>query len=263
MKLDAQLILNSEQRMFANPRRMKLLAAIAEVGSVSQGAKLSGMSYKAAWDAVRDMNDRAEQPLIELAVGGKGGGGASLTPIGERLIKLYSLLTEIQSRALKSLMDESVPLDSLLAAVTRFSAQNSARNQFIGRVTAIKRSGINDYINIELNSGLTLASEVTQRSSEKLKLYPGREVLAMIKAPSVRLLSETDVLDAGNQNIFSGTLISHSVLSQQHELIVQIATDQTICLMLELDECKAEFELGQVLNVAIDSTQILLATMDE
>ena len=60
MNLEAQLILTMDQKVFANPRRMALLAAIAEAGSVSQGAKQAGMSYKAAWDAVKDMNQRAK-----------------------------------------------------------------------------------------------------------------------------------------------------------------------------------------------------------
>ncbi|NVP01685.1 LysR family transcriptional regulator, partial [Photobacterium damselae subsp. damselae] len=58
MKLDAQLTLFENGKTFANPRRIALLKAIAQTGSISQGAKVAGLSYKAAFDAVKDMNSR-------------------------------------------------------------------------------------------------------------------------------------------------------------------------------------------------------------
>jgi molybdate transport system regulatory protein len=83
------------------------------------------------------MNTLSEQPLVDRATGGKGGGGAVVTRYGQRLIQLYDLLAQIQQKAFDVLSDDdNVPLDSLLAAISRFSLQTSARNQWFGTVTA-------------------------------------------------------------------------------------------------------------------------------
>ena len=51
MNLTAIATLQIDNKMFANPRRIALLKAIDTTGSISQGAKLAGISYKAASDA--------------------------------------------------------------------------------------------------------------------------------------------------------------------------------------------------------------------
>ncbi len=85
-------------KAFADPRRISLLKHIALSGSISQGAKDAGISYKSARDAINDMNQLSEHMLVERATGGKGGGGAVLTRYGQRLIQLYDLLGQIQQK---------------------------------------------------------------------------------------------------------------------------------------------------------------------
>ena len=56
MQADISLILKLQQRLFADPRRIELLKQVQASGSISQGAKLAGISYKSAWDAINEMN---------------------------------------------------------------------------------------------------------------------------------------------------------------------------------------------------------------
>ena len=92
MQAEILLTLKLQQRLFADPRRIALLKQIDQTGSISQGAKHAGISYKSAWDAINEMNQLSEQPLVDRATGGKGGGGAVLTRYGQRLIQLYDLM---------------------------------------------------------------------------------------------------------------------------------------------------------------------------
>ena len=64
------------QHVTRRPQRIALLAQIAELGSITRAAKAVGISYKGAWDAIDELNNLAERPLVERSVGGKGGGGA-------------------------------------------------------------------------------------------------------------------------------------------------------------------------------------------
>lgn len=59
MQAEILLTLKLQQKLFADPRRISLLKHIALSGSISQGAKDAGISYKSAWDAINDMNQLA------------------------------------------------------------------------------------------------------------------------------------------------------------------------------------------------------------
>lgn len=88
---------------------VKLLKAIEETGSLSKAAKLIGMSYKKAWSLVDAVNKRAKQPVTINSIGGKGGGGAQLTPYGKGLIKSFD---EINKNCW-TFLDEQLALTSI------------------------------------------------------------------------------------------------------------------------------------------------------
>ena len=155
MQAEILLTLKLQQRLFADPRRIALLKQIDQTGSISQGAKHAGISYKSAWDAINEMNQLSEQPLVDRATGGKGGGGAVLTRYGQRLIQLYDLLAQIQQKAFDVLSDDdALPLDSLLAAISRFSLQTSARNQWFGTITGRDRQQVQQHVEVLLAEGI-------------------------------------------------------------------------------------------------------------
>ena len=48
------------------------------------------MSYKRGWTLVQELNGAFEKPLVETEKGGSGGGGgASLTRLGQRVLRRY------------------------------------------------------------------------------------------------------------------------------------------------------------------------------
>ena len=112
------------QHVTRRPQRIALLAQIAALGSITQAAKAAGMSYKTAWDAVDELNNLAERPLVERSVGGKGGGGARLTPAGERLLALYQRLEELRERMLESIEEDGEDLELIGRLMLRTSARN-------------------------------------------------------------------------------------------------------------------------------------------
>ena len=69
--------------------RVVLLERIAEHGSIAKAAKSMEMSYKHAWDLLESMTRQAGCPLVATTRGGRGGGGAALTPAGEQAIALF------------------------------------------------------------------------------------------------------------------------------------------------------------------------------
>jgi len=68
------------------PGKIALLEGIERTGSLSAAARQLGMSYRRAWLLLHNTNQAFAEPVVELAVGGKDGGGARLTEFGRRLI---------------------------------------------------------------------------------------------------------------------------------------------------------------------------------
>ncbi|HEX3659593.1 MAG TPA: molybdate ABC transporter substrate-binding protein [Pirellulales bacterium] len=80
--------------------RAELLVAIDHTNSISAAAREMGMSYRHAWVLVQEINQAAESPLVEAAVGGKQGGGARLTTAGRQAVSFFNALqSEMANRA--------------------------------------------------------------------------------------------------------------------------------------------------------------------
>lgn len=71
------------------PGRARLIALIADTGSISAAARRMGMSYRRAWQLVESLNQSFNEPVVLTAIGGKRGGGAVVTDFGKRLVAAY------------------------------------------------------------------------------------------------------------------------------------------------------------------------------
>ena len=86
-RLSIRIDLASGDRI--GPGKIALLEAIRSTGSISAAARLLGMSYRRAWLLVEEINDALREPAVTAETGGRSGGGAALTGVGEKIIALY------------------------------------------------------------------------------------------------------------------------------------------------------------------------------
>jgi molybdate transport system regulatory protein len=113
------------------PGKIALLEHIASSGSLSEAARKLKMSYRRAWLLLEDLNTSFQQPVAQMSVGGRGGGGASLTPFGTELVASYRALeTHIRKRAQSAFPPTALP-----------AAPNSPTRKAVGkrRLTKPKR----------------------------------------------------------------------------------------------------------------------------
>ena len=216
------------QHIVRRPQRIALLQHIAEQGSITRAAKSAGLSYKAAWDAIDELNNLAQKPLVERSVGGKGGGGAKLSCEGERVLRLYLKLQALQAQVLEAAEDAS-DLDLL----GRLMLRTSARNQLHGKVVAVDNQGHNDRIRLELAEGLSIDAQITHDSTLRLDLETGTEVVALIKAGWLELLGIDHGATPGN-NCLKG--IIEEVLDAEDgpsEVRIGLPNGQTLCALAE------------------------------
>ncbi|APO81288.1 TOBE domain-containing protein [Pseudomonas putida] len=218
------------QHIARRPQRIALLQHIAEEGSITRAAKAAGISYKAAWDAIDELNNLASQPLVERSTGGRGGGGARLSPEGQRVLRLYQRLQALQAQILEA-AEESSDLDLL----GRLMLRTSARNQLQGQVSGLRREGRHDRVSLALGGGLEIEALITHDSTARLELTLGTTVVALLKAGWVRLLADEEQAEAGS-NCLRATV--EEVLAEADgpgEVRLALGNGQTLCAFAETD----------------------------
>ena len=244
------------QHIVRRPQRIGLLHHIAEQGSITRAAKSAGMSYKAAWDAIDELNNLAQAPLVERSVGGKGGGGARLTEEGQRVLRLYQRLQTLQTQVLEA-AEDSRDLD----LIGRLMLRTSARNQLHGRVLAIDSHGRNDLVHLELAGGLTIQAQITHDSTQRLELQIGSEVVALIKAGWLELLGSEETATPGH-NCLNGSI--EQMLEDQEgptEVRILLPSQQVLCALTEPAQlAERGLESGSAVRVQFAPSFVLLGT---
>ena len=81
------------------PGKADLLEGIRDTGSISAAGRRLNMSYKRAWLLVDTMNRCFRQPLVDAATGGKSGGGAALTALGEEVLTRFRRMEAAAAKA--------------------------------------------------------------------------------------------------------------------------------------------------------------------
>src|SRR5215470_12350808 len=124
-RLHARLEVETAAGAMLGDARIRLLEAVDQHGSISKAARHVSMSYKTAWDALDDLDNLADQPVVERSIGGAGGGGTQLTGYGRKLVAMFravegeyqSAIDLIQTAAGSDLEDQAA-FQRLLRRVT-------------------------------------------------------------------------------------------------------------------------------------------------
>jgi molybdate transport system regulatory protein len=89
-------------RHVIGPGGYEILKAVDEVGSINGAARKLGMSYRFIWNYIDRMEKTLGIKLVDAWKGGRGRGGAKLTPEGQALLQYYEeILKEMNEIANK------------------------------------------------------------------------------------------------------------------------------------------------------------------
>jgi molybdate transport system regulatory protein len=94
LKIKSRIWIEHKDHVLLGEGRVSLLKAIEETGSLSKAAKSLNLSYKKAWHLMDSVNKSAKKPVTINSVGGKGGGGTSLTEYGKSLIVAFDTINK-------------------------------------------------------------------------------------------------------------------------------------------------------------------------
>ena len=88
LKLTVRLFTDDNQRCFG-PGIATLLERVREHRSLRAAAASMEMAYSKAWRIIRTAEEVFGCKMLDSTIGGRGGGGAVLTPEAERLLAAY------------------------------------------------------------------------------------------------------------------------------------------------------------------------------
>ncbi|MCL5884876.1 MAG: TOBE domain-containing protein [Deltaproteobacteria bacterium] len=201
----ATLSLRRAGKAFLGGDRIGLLEAIDRFGSITKAAREVGVCYKTAWDTVDAMNNAAERSLVDRAAGGHGGGGTVLTDEGKETVRLYRVLQDEHQRFIERLEGRLGDVGRFYSLVRRVAMRVSARNVFLGTVTAVRKGAVSTEVTLALKGGETLCSVITNESAAILGLKVGVEAYAIFKASAVILGKDLHGAKVSARNLLCGT----------------------------------------------------------
>ncbi|MDF3655881.1 TOBE domain-containing protein, partial [Enterobacter hormaechei] len=145
-------------------------------------------------------------------------------------------------------------------AISRFSLQTSARNQWFGTVTARDNGQVQQHIEILLADGTTrLKAAITAQSGERLGLDEGKEVLVLLKAPWVAVTRDAERATAAD-NQLQGTIQRIERGEAQCEVLMTLPDGQVLCATVALSEAH-ELEEGAVVTAYFNADRVIIATL--
>ena len=251
--------------------RIQLLEAIERLGSLSQAAKSIPMSYRAAWDALDEMNNLAEQPLVIRTAGGKNGGGTQLTAYGKQTVALYRALQaeyqQVLERVQQQLQNKPYQQDDNFYDITQFrrllrriSMRSSARNQFVGTVVALRTAPVDFEVTLQLDDNVQLIAVITRESAESLGIAMGQELYALVKSSSVMLVTDRK-LKLSPRNQLWGNIGKIHRGPVNSEVVINLPGDKTVCAVVTTESVETMLlQNGQEACAAFKASAVLLCS---
>lgn len=257
MRFISDLTLIDGENSFLLKKRIALLKAIDEVGSLNLAAKLVPLSYKGAWDMIDVMNNLCPMPIVEKNTGGVGGGGTKLTQYGKNLVKTYEIIEKEHQKFLETISLVTDFDSGNLKFFRRFNMQISARNQISGVVELIEIGTVNATVYIKLKSGYTMVSVITVGAVENLNLEIGDEVIVIIKSSAV--LITTDIsLSISARNKLNGVVENIHLGEVNSEVIINIGGDLIASVITKNAVGELDVKIGDKVTAVIKSNDVMI-----
>lgn len=226
-------------------KRLRLLDAIHNTGSLAAAAKLVGVSYKTAWNHVREMNQQCQSAVLDAHAGGVQGGGSQLSETGKALISVL----RIQRNHSQQRLAHKVP-------ALRFSA----RNQLPARIESIDTSGVIARVGLSMGQ-LQMQCNITSSSIDRLELTPGSGVYAIIKASTIELIAGDKPAPNTEINCLQARVSRCTSSSHGRELELTLGDGLTLALARPFDIHEDEWIYQDApVYALIEPEEIMLAT---
>ena len=136
----------------------------------------------------------------------------------------------------------------------------SARNQFTGTVKDVIVGAVNAEVHISLKGGETIAATVTKEAVDELDIKSGMEVIAMVKAPQVIVITDFGGYKLSARNQLTGTVTDVKQGAVNSEIDIELKGGEKIAATITNDSVTTlGLAKGQTATVAFKAGAVLLA----
>jgi len=142
--------------------------------------------------------------------------------------------------------------------------KTSARNQFVGKVVAVRRGAVNDEIELAIAGGeRRIVATVTRESTESLGLAPGREAFALVKASSVILMVDGDTARLSARNRLAGEVARVEPGAVNAEILVDLPGGGSVAAIVTIESArKLDLKPGRPVTVLFKASSVIVGTAD-
>lgn len=131
----------------------------------------------------------------------------------------------------------------------------SARNQFKGIISSIRNGSVNASVMVDIGGGDYLTAIVTMEGISELGIQDGMEVMAIVKAPWVMLMTDDAGLRLTARNILRGTVSVIEEGAVNSEVTLQLPGGSSVVSVVTREAVE---ELG--LAVGVSASAVIKAS---
>ena len=178
------LSLGEDKRIVIDQTDAILLRRVSETGSLTEAAKLVGISYRNAWDRIKGVEKSLGAKVLETKVGGADGGGAVLTRDGVQLLRDF--------RRVRKYLFEVLDEQEFMAHA---SYKLSARNRLRVKIEKVDKGEVISLVKMKIVGPASLTSIISTEAVQDLDLKAGDEAVAIVKSTEVILAKNSPGLE--------------------------------------------------------------------
>ena len=136
----------------------------------------------------------------------------------------------------------------------------SSRNSYSGKVTRLESGTLITEVEIQLESGERLHAQVTRPGSQNLGLELGKNVVALVKAAEIMIVTEADDYILSCRNQFSGKIVKLTRGFVSSEVLIQTPSGLMVNAVISLEGTdRMALEEGSSVVAMFKTSSVVLA----
>jgi molybdate transport system regulatory protein len=136
----------------------------------------------------------------------------------------------------------------------------SARNQFPGTVSDVHTGAVYTEVVVRLQGGTPLVAMITRESAEALGIKTGVEVIAMVKAPQILIVTDFGGYRISARNQLPGNIVQMKPGAINTEIVIELNGGEMVTATVTNDSVEAlGLRLGQPATAVFKSSAVILA----
>jgi molybdate transport system regulatory protein len=136
----------------------------------------------------------------------------------------------------------------------------SARNQFKGTVNEVQIGTVNAEVHLALKGGETIVASITKESVETLGIKTGKEIIALVKAPQIILVTDFGGYKLSARNQLQGTVTEVKPGAVNSEVDIELKGGEKIAATITNDSVETlGLRKGQSATAIFKAGAVILA----